>query len=162
MSDLIVIGYKDVATANQALNVVLTLNRDLVVQLNGIAIVSVDDKGKLDVETPHKITGQSAASGALWGTLLGVLFFVPVIGLAIGGAMGALFGKLNQNGIDQHFRGKVQSLLKPGTAALVIMTSKITEDKFGEAMQPFGGELLKTSLSEESERELAHDLTGTA
>ncbi|WP_225800785.1 DUF1269 domain-containing protein [Streptomyces sp. NK15101] len=40
------------------------------------------------------------------------------------------------------------------------MTSKITEDRFATAVEPFGGTVLKTSLPEESERELAERLTG--
>jgi uncharacterized membrane protein len=38
------------------------------------------------------------------------------------------------------------------------MASKITEDRCATAMRPFGGELLETSLSEEDEKELAHEL----
>jgi uncharacterized membrane protein len=48
--------------------------------------------------------------------------------------------------------------LEPGKAAVVVMASKITEDKFADRMQPFGGKLLKTSLSEDDEKELAHEL----
>jgi uncharacterized membrane protein len=40
------------------------------------------------------------------------------------------------------------------------MADKVTEDKFGDAMRPFGGQLLKTSLSEEDGKELADDLSG--
>jgi uncharacterized membrane protein len=40
------------------------------------------------------------------------------------------------------------------------MASKITEDKFAEAMQPYGGTLLKTSLNDEDEKELAEHLAG--
>ena len=40
------------------------------------------------------------------------------------------------------------------------MASKITEDRFAAAMQPFGGTILKTSLSESDERELAGELGG--
>jgi uncharacterized membrane protein len=49
----------------------------------------------------------------------------------------------------------VEHLLEPGHSAVVIMASKITEDKFASAMQPFGGTILKTSLSESDEKELA-------
>jgi len=38
------------------------------------------------------------------------------------------------------------------------MASKITEDKFADRMKPYGATLLKTSLSEEDEKELAHEL----
>jgi uncharacterized membrane protein len=74
--------------------------------------------------------------------------------------MGALFGKLGKTGINDQFRSQVQDMLKPGNSAVVIMAEKITEDKFGDAMRPFGGQLLKTSLSAEDEKELAHDLAG--
>jgi uncharacterized membrane protein len=153
-----VIGYDSPATATSAYNQVMELNKDFVVTLSGLAIVTVDAEGKSHVETPQKIVGVSAASGALWGMLIGLLFFVPGVGLLLGGAMGALFGKLGKSGVNEQFRAQVQDMLKPGAAAVVVMASKITEDKFAEAMGPFGGTLLKTSLSEEDEKELASEL----
>jgi len=158
VSELIVIGYDSPATATGAYNQVMALNKDFVVTLSGLAIVTVDADGKSHVETPQKIVGVSAASVALWGMLIGLLFFVPGVGLLLGGAMGALFGKLGKTGVNDQFRTQVQDMLKPGTAAVVVMASKITEDKFAEAMGPFGGTLLKTSLSEEDEKELASEL----
>jgi len=158
MSEIIVIGYDEQSTATQAYKEVLTLQQDFVVELTGLAIVRVDDEGKSHVETPQKIVGVSAASGALWGMLIGILFLVPFFGLALGGAMGALMGKMGKSGIDEQFRSQVQALLKPGGAAVVIMASKITDDKFANAMKQFGGTLLKTSLSEVDEKELASEL----
>ena len=158
MSELIVIGYDDQATATQAYNQVLALNKDFVVTLTGLAMVTVDAEGKSHVETPQKIVGVSAASGALWGMLIGLLFFVPGVGLLLGGAMGAFFGKLSKSGINDSFRSQVQEMLKPGSSAVVVMASKITEDKFADGMGQFGGKLLKTSLSEEDEKELAAEL----
>jgi len=72
--------------------------------------------------------------------------------------MGALFGKLSQSGVNDQFRSQVQEMLTPGRSAVVIMASKITGDKFTEAMAPFGGTVLKTSLSEQDEKELAAEL----
>ena len=158
MSELIVIGYDNHDQATSAYNEVLAMQGDFVVELQGLAIVNVDSDGKSHVETPQKIVGMSAASGALWGMLIGLLFFVPFFGLALGGLMGALFGKLGKSGINDEFRSQVNSLLQPGNAAVVIMASKITEDKFADRIGPFGGKLLKTSLSEEDEKELAHEL----
>jgi uncharacterized membrane protein len=160
MSELIVIGYDDPAVAEDAYTAVQNLQQEYVVNLNGLAIVSVDAEGKTHVDTPSKIVGVSAASGALWGMVFGFLFLVPGLGLLAGAAMGGLFGKLGKSGIDDQFRGQVQAMLKPGTAAVVIMASKITEDKFAAAMQPYGGNLLKTSLNDEDEKELAEHLAG--
>ena len=158
MSELIVIGYDDQTVATQAYNQVITLQKDFVVQLTGLAIVRVDESGKSHVETPAKIVGVSAASGALGGMIIGLLFLVPFVGLALGGAMGALMGKLGKSGVDDEFRSQVQSMLKPGGAAVVVMASKITDDKFADAMKQYGGTLLKTSLSEADEKELAGEL----
>ncbi|MBV9448688.1 MAG: DUF1269 domain-containing protein [Streptosporangiaceae bacterium] len=159
MSDLVVIGYEDPQTAHQAYEQVQRLQQDFVVDLRGLAIVDVDADGKTHVHTPRRIIGTSMATGAIFGLMIGLLFFVPGMVL-LGGAIGALMGKFNQSGIDASFRDRVEHLLEPGHSALVIMASKITEDKFAAAMQPFGGTILKTSLSDSDEKELAEELAG--
>lgn len=158
MSELIILGYDDHAAATKAYDKVLELQRDFVVDLSGLAVVRVDADGKQHVETPGKIVGASAASGALWGMLFGLLFLVPGFGFVMGGLMGALGGKLSKSGIDRAFRDRVQAMLEPGKAAVVIMARKITEDKFRAGMSEFGGTVLQTSLSEEDEKELAAEL----
>lgn len=103
---------------------------------------------------------KSATAGALWGMVFGIVVLTPAMGV-VGAAAGGLIGKLSQMGIDDKFRGSVHSLLQPGCAAVVIMASKITDDKFGAAMQQYGGTVLKTSLAEQAEMELAEQLAGT-
>lgn len=160
MSELIILGYDDQTRATQAYEKVLELQRDFVVDLTGLAIVSVDANGKRHVDTPAKIVGASAASGALWGLLFGLLFLVPGVGLVMGGLMGAVSGRLARSGVDRAFKNRVDEMLEPGKSAVVVMARKVTEDKFGAAMAPFGGTVLKTSLSEEDEEELAAELDG--
>lgn len=162
MSELIVIGYQDEETGKRAYDEVQELNRQFIVQLAGLAIINVDQDGKSHVDTPSRVVGASAAGGALWGMLFGWLFLAPGLGALLGGAMGALVGRLNKSGINNAFREQVQSMLTPGTTAVVIMATKLTEDKFAAAMKPFGGQLMQTSLSEEDERDLAGQLTGPA
>lgn len=77
-----------------------------------------------------------------------------------GAAVGGLIGRLGKSGVDERFREQVRDLLKPGSAAVVVMASKITDDKFTAAMRPHGGTVLKTSLSDADEKELAEQLTG--
>jgi uncharacterized membrane protein len=161
MSELIIIGYDEPDSARKAYEEVLVLQRDFVVTLNGLAVVTVDEDGKKRVETPNKIVGASAASGAIWGAIVGILFLTPGIGLLFGGAVGALMGKLSKSGVNKDFKARVEGMLQPGKAALVLMASKVTEDKFIAAMKPFGGTVLQTSLSEEDEKELAEELGQT-
>ncbi|MFC9703357.1 DUF1269 domain-containing protein [Streptomyces sp. NPDC055721] len=163
MSELIVIGYDDHAVATKAFKAVQQLRDDHVVDLDGLAVVRVDANGETHVDTPRKSeeVAISATAGALWGMVLGIVILTPGIGV-VGAAVGGLIGKLNQMGVDGKFRKKVGELLAPGSAAVVVMASKITEDRFAAAMEAFGGTVLKTSLSEESERELAEQLAGPA
>lgn len=161
MSELIILGYDDHATAERAANKVQDLQRDFVVELSGLATVRVDDDGKKHVDLPHKVVSSSAAAGGLWGVLIGMLFLAPGLGLLVGGAVGALSGKLSKAGINKAFQQRVEDLLEPGKAAVVIMARKITEDKFRSAMAEFGGSVLQTSLSEADEAELAAELSGT-
>lgn len=161
MSDLIIIGYEDEQQARKAYEEVLNLREGLIVELRGLAIVTVDQDGKTHVDTPQRVVAASAIGGAVWGLLFGILFLVPGLGL-LGGAVGALFGTLSKAGINNSFRARVQEMLAPGHSAVVIMASKITEDRFAAAMQPYGGTILKTSLSESDERELADALAPTS
>ncbi|SEB58495.1 DUF1269 domain-containing protein [Streptomyces sp. TLI_105] len=161
MSELIILGYEDRAVADKAFAEVQRLSKDHVVELSGLAVVSVDEDGKTHVDTPARTEGiaMSATAGALWGMVFGILVLTPGIGV-VGAAVGGLIGKLQQMGVDSKFREKVRELLRPGSAAVVIMATKVTEDRFAAAMGSFGGEVLKTSLSEQGERELAEQLAG--
>lgn len=161
MSELIVIGYDDHAVARDAFKTVQKLRDDHILDLKGLAVVRVDEEGETHVDTPRKSeeVALSATAGALWGLVFGMLILTPGIGV-VGAALGGLIGKLNQMGVDGRFRKKVQELLEPGSAAVVVMASNISEDRFATAMEPFGGTVLKTSLPEESERELAEQLAG--
>jgi len=161
VSELIVIGDDDQAAATRASETIVRLqDADVVVGLHGLAVVSVDEEGKTHVVTPQKIVSSSAAGGALFGAVVGLLFLMPVFGVAIGGAIGAFMGKVTKSGVDDQFRAEVRDLLQPGTAALVVMASKIVEDDFAVALRPLHGHLLKTSLSADEEADLAHDLSG--
>jgi len=162
MAELVVIGYPDEPTAEKALAVLGELQHDLVVDLAGAAVVVADADGKVKMASPTHATGAGAASGALWGMLFGLLFLIPVAGLVIGGVMGAMFGKMGDLGIRKEYVEQVRDLLKPNTAALVIMYRKVTPDKAVEALKPFGGTVLKSSLSAETEQALGEALAADA
>ncbi|MFI1395828.1 DUF1269 domain-containing protein [Streptomyces sp. NPDC020681] len=163
MSEMIVIGYDSHSVAKKAFKAVQELQKDSVVDLTGLAVVSVDQDGETHVDTPGKSekVAKAATAGALWAMVLGIVILTPAMGV-VGAAAGGLIGKLSQMGIDEKFRGKVHALLQPGSAAVVIMATNITDDTFGTAMQQFGGTVLKTSLAEQAEKEFAEQLAGTS
>lgn len=161
MADLIVIAFDTEENAEGAYEKIQELQGDLIVQLVGLAVVKVDDDGKTHVDYPGGVgkVGLGAAGGALFGTLIGILFFVPFFGLVFGGLMGALFAGIDRTGLNAEFRAQVKDAVSQGKSAVVLYATKITEDKFAAAIAPFKGTVLKTSLSEEDEKALIHDLS---
>ncbi|MGG7465905.1 DUF1269 domain-containing protein [Plantibacter sp. YIM 135347] len=160
MSDLIVISFDNEGEAEAAYNEVLKLQNDLVVELAGLALVKVDGEGKTHVQTPGPAgkIGVGVAGGALFGTLIGILFFIPFAGLIVGGVFGALFAGLDKSGINAEFRDRVKETVTAGKSAVVIYATKLTEDKFAAALSSYGGTVVQTSLSAEDEAHLTEDL----
>jgi uncharacterized membrane protein len=89
-----------------------------------------------------------------------MLFFVPFLGMAVGAGMGALMGKVTKNAVNKEFEGQVREMLKPGTSALFMVVEKVTPDKAVEALSKYGGTVLKSSLSNETQKELQEALHG--
>lgn len=161
MATLIAIGYPDEATAEAAEQAARGLAKDLIIQPDAIAVVSRATDGSFKVNTRHHAVGGGASYGMFWGLLFGMLFFVPFLGMAVGAGLGALMGKVAKTGVDKEFQEQVREVLKPGTSALFLILEQATEDKAVEALAPFGGTVLKSSLSHADEAELQEALHGT-
>lgn len=164
MATLIAIGYPEQGTAVQALETVRQLEADLIIQADQVAAISRDQEGKLHTHSGHGASGTAggAALGGFWGFLFGLLFFIPVAGLAIGAGMGALFGHWGQNGIDKEFQHQVRDYLQPGTSALFMVIEQATPDKAVAALQQYGGTVIRTSLSDKDTKDLQDALQPTS
>src|SRR5215211_7312841 len=156
MADLIAIGYPDETTALSAMDEAERLQHELVIQADAVAAIIRNKEGKIRVVTNHHAVG----AGATWGMLLGMLFFVPFLGMAVGAGMGALMGKVTKSAVNKEFEGQVREMLKPGTSALFMVVEKVTPDKAVEAMSKYGGTVLKSSLSNDAQAELQEALHG--
>src|SRR5215203_2309578 len=160
MADLIAIGYPDQTTALSAMDEAERLQHELVIQADAVAAIIRNDEGKIRVVTNHHAVGAGASYGMFWGMLFGMLFFVPFLGMAIGAGTGALMGKMTKGAVNREFQDQVRDLLQPGTSALFLVVEKVTPDKAVEGLAPFGGTVLKSSLSKEAEAELQEALHG--
>jgi uncharacterized membrane protein len=86
--------------------------------------------------------------------LLGLIFLVPLLGMAIGAAAGAAGGAMADVGIDDDFIKRVREEVTPGTSALFAMTSGAVLDKVHDAFAGDRAELIQTNLSADQEQEL--------
>jgi uncharacterized membrane protein len=160
VADLVAIAYPDETTAIQAMGTAEELAEDLIIQPDAIAAIIRNKEGKFKTVTNHHAVGSGATWGGFWGLLFGMLFFVPFLGMAIGAGFGALMGKVEKSGIDREFQDQVRDALQPGTSALFLIVEKVTPDKAVEALSQYGGSVLKSSLSKETETELQEALQG--
>jgi uncharacterized membrane protein len=159
VSQLVVIAYPDEATAQQALGTLQQFSKEQLINLEDMAYVTRDMNGKPKLHQTQSLTGAGAAGGAFWGFLIGLIFFVPVLGLAAGALGGALGGKLTDLGIDDKFMKEVGQQIKPGTAALFLLVRSATADKVVPELAKLGGTVLRTSLSTEQEAQLKEALS---
>jgi uncharacterized membrane protein len=160
MADLVAIGYPDETTALSAMDEVDRLAGELIIQPDAVAAIVRNKEGKIRVTTNHHVVGEGTTWGLFWGFLFGILFFVPFFGMAIGAGLGAIMGKIEKTGLDKEFTNQVRDMLQPGTSALFVVVEKVTPDKAVEALSKYGGTVLKSSLSKETEKELQAALHG--
>jgi uncharacterized membrane protein len=102
----------------------------------------------------HDLTKMGAVGGGFFGFLMGLLFFAPVLGLAIGAAGGAAAGRLGDVGINDAFIDEVREKVTPGTSALFALTDHAVVDRVAEAFSGLHPELITSNLSAEQETEL--------
>jgi uncharacterized membrane protein len=158
MSDLIVIGYDDETTAETVLDDLLKMERDYLVDLKDAAVVFRDKEGQLHVHTRHHLLGYETLTGMFWGLIVGLIFLVPVAGVVLGGLAGLVAGTVGDLGMKQEFKDDVGALVQPGKSALMAVIRKATPDKVLEELSPYGGTVLRTSLTHDDENKLAESL----
>ncbi len=160
MSELIAIAFPSEDDAMKVRDRLVALQREHLVDLEDAAVVVKDSDGHVKLQQIHNLTVAGAASGGFWGLLLGLLFLAPGLGVAVGAATGALAGALADVGVDDGFMKELGSTLAPGSSALFLLVRKATPDKVVAEIEPFGGRVLRTSLSVVDEERLRTALEG--
>lgn len=154
MSNLVVIGFDSESKAFELRAELAKLQKEYLIEMEDVVVVTKDDIGKVKLHQAANITAAGALSGSFWGMLIGMIFFNPLAGAAIGAGAGALSGKLADIGINDNFMKELADTFTPGTSALFVLVRKSTPDKVLEALKGFGGKVLKTSLTADKEEAL--------
>lgn len=153
MSNLFVVGYNDLATANEVRDRLLQMQKEEIIELDDVVVAENRD-GKVKLHQARGTTGAGAAGGALWGGLIGLLFLAPLLGMAVGAGTGALSGKLTDIGVDDDFMQGMGATLAPGKAAVFALVRNSTPDKVIAGLARYDGRLLHSSLTAEAEQHL--------
>ena len=153
-SNLVVMTFSNEYTADQMRDRLVELQKAHLIKVDDAVVVVHSQDGKVKVKQAANLAGAGALSGAFWGMLMGLLFFVPFLGLAVGAATGAIAGSMRVYGIDDTFIKEVGNAIQPGTSAIFVLVQQVIVDKVVEQLKPFGGNIVRTSLSTENEAQL--------
>lgn len=160
MTDLIVLAFDNEEGAGEMRDALIKLQKQQLVELEDAAVVVRKQDGKVKVKQVASLAGAGALGGAFWGMLIGLLFWAPWLGLAIGAVTGAVAGGLSDIGVDDNFIKEVGNTIEPGHSALFILVRKVTVDKVVEQVKQYNPTVLQTSLSEEQETKLREAFSG--
>jgi uncharacterized membrane protein len=154
MSTLVVIGYDDQFKAQEVRLMLVKMQKEYLIDLEDAVVAVKDEKGKVKLHQAVNLTAAGAVSGGFWGTLIGLIFLNPLLGLAVGATAGAVSGALTDVGVDDKFMKELAGEMKSGSSALFILVRSATPDKVLEEIKGTGGHVLKTSLSHDDEAKL--------
>lgn len=156
--ELVAFRFADPLLAQEASIAMIRLERHQSISIDDLAIVNKTD-GRVHIhQTRDMNTGQGAATGGMWGALIGLAVAAPFIGAAIGAAAGGLFGKLRDIGINDNEMRDLGDSLTDGEAAMFVLLKDFQIAHLLAELRRFDGRLLHTTLDSATAAQLEEAL----
>ena len=120
--DLYIAAYADADTAQTDWDALDQLESEGVVKLDGVALVTRDAEGKIEVKDTAHTTGKGAAWGAVGGAIVGLIFPPAILGAAaIGAGLGAGTGAIISHSDKQVVKEDVEDVMPDNSSAIVAL-----------------------------------------
>ena len=166
MSQLVAIAYPDQHQAVDVMETLKQLHEVDIINLDDAVAVSKDGEGRIKLEGAISRAAAGAAGGLFLGTMIGLVFFMPVLGALFGTAAGALAGKFADVAQIDDFVIQVGDNMPPGSSAILMLVRKTDPEKTLAALRQYGGTVIRTTLPDDAEARiraaLADPSAGTA
>jgi uncharacterized membrane protein len=152
LATLSVLKFDDPSGAYRVLIALQGLHEREMITLEDATVVSwPEGNNKPKASQQHGTFDVGAISDAFWGFLIGVIFFVPSLGIGTD----APSSPLAEVGIDDDFIRQVREKVTEGTSGLFALTSGVTAlEEVVDELKAYDFEILSTSLPEEQEKQL--------
>jgi uncharacterized membrane protein len=154
MTDMLVLGFDGIDTASNVKNKLLELNSQFLLRLDQVVEVVRKADGQVKIKEDPKLTGAGALGGAFWGLLVGLIFFVPLAGLAVGAVSGAILGHFAKYGLSKEFMKKIDEAIQPGQSGLFVLAEDVKIDRVIPMLAAYHPRVLRTSLTLAQEAQL--------
>jgi|SRR5271169_2187949 len=160
MTDMLVLAFDGIDTAEKVKNRLIDLNAQFLLKLDQVVEVVREQNGKVKIKEEPRLTGIGALGGAFWGLLVGLIFLVPGVGLAVGAVSGAIAGHFAKYGVTKEFMQQIDEAIQPGQSALFILAEDVKVDRVVPMLQEFHPKVLRTSMTAEQEAKLKESFGG--
>ncbi len=145
---LLAIRFDDPLKAQELLIAMMRLQKRSSVEIDDAAIVS-NRAGKVRIhQTREASPGQGAATGGWFGILAGLLFLNPLIGAALGAAIGGIWAKIHDIGISDDQMKEMGESLGDGEAALFVLFDSAYPTHLASELRRFDGKLMHSTFDE--------------
>jgi uncharacterized membrane protein len=161
VTDMVVLAFDGVDTAEKVKEKLVELDKQYLLRLDQVVVVERHQDGKVKIREEPRLTGYGALGGAFWGLLIGFIFLVPLVGVAVGAASGAIVGHFAKNGVSKEYMGQIEAAIQPGQSAVFALADSVKIDRVVPMLQEFHPRVLRTNLSMEQEANLKESFGGS-
>jgi uncharacterized membrane protein len=146
---LVAVEYASERDAERALGIVGDLDAEEALTVHDAAIVVKHADGRVELRQSRELAaGEAAVGGGSIGILLGLAVAIPVAGALVGVAAGMGFAALDK-GISNKEMRQVGGTLGPGEALLFALLGKVDWEMLSSRLEPVGGKLVSSEVSDE-------------
>lgn len=161
MATIIALVYPSEEIADAALQTAQGLHDAGYLKLLETTIVTKNADGKVEHKGGDHSVRTGLISGGVLGVVTGLIFTIPVAGLAAGALVGGWLGKKARSGGTndfEEFRSKVDAELLPGGAALIVFGEALARDRVIQDMSRHGGKLFTTDFTDDEVNEIQRQI----
>lgn len=159
LATLVAFRFDDPLLAQEANIAALRLERAGSLKLEDAVIVTKSEGGKIRLhQTRDMSAGQGATTGGMWGLLAGWIVMAPLAGAALGAAVGGLFGRLRDIGIDDNEMRQYGEELAEGETALFLLVTDAHLAHCLAEMRRFSARLLTTTCPDDTRQRMEEAL----
>jgi uncharacterized membrane protein len=149
---LLVLAFDSALKSREAFLAFQRLQLEEILLIHDAVFIEKDQAGNTSVtETLDPQPGASAASGGIWGALIGTLFAGPVgtlVGAATTAGLGALAAKLIDLGIPDATVKEIEEATPSPSSALALLVSAVKDDGLERELNRFSGaKLVRSDLT---------------
>jgi uncharacterized membrane protein len=149
---LLAIAFDSALKSREAFLAFQRLQLDGVLAVHDAVFIEKNAEGHaVAIETIDPQPATTAASGGIWGALLGTLIAGPVgtlVGAAATAGLGALAAKLIDIGIPDATVEELEESVPSGSSALALLVSGVNEDRLEQELTRFkGAKLVRSDLT---------------